>query len=202
MLQYRTRNKNQLQVTIATFAFLLLTTLTGQQCLAQATQPEDANAGKPTQQVTPGVSSRTASPEKPQGITADPKTSLPSQNVCRPLTLSELEVEAKAWQDLLKQNVERINALHIKSPRGRRNFRLPRPEQTHPTAKRQPLPVMTGQLTRPAQKIRRSHQMNRKRNKPAEHSTEPNPIKSQRMEHRALRLSVHSKPGGTHSPNN
>ncbi len=119
MLQYRTRNKNQLQVTIATLAFLLLTTLTGQQCLAQATQPEDANTGKPTQQVTPGVSSRTASPaETSKAITADPKTS-PShlKMFVKPLTLSELEVEAKAWQDLLKQNVERINALHIEIER-------------------------------------------------------------------------------------
>ena len=202
MLRYRTRNKNQLQVTIATLAFLLMTMLTGQPCLAQATQPEDANTGKLPQQATPGVSSQTASPvETSKAITADPKTS-PShlKMFVKPLTLSELEVEAKAWQDLLKQNVERINALHIEIERVDAEISDFQDSGANaPNRKETTLPVMTaGQLTRPAQKSGESpnESATTNTNRP---NTLPNPNSDQVTTNGTprLRLSVHSKPGGT-----
>ena len=57
----------------------------------------------------------TATSPPPAATTADPNVSLAHLNLfVKPLTVKELEIEAKEWQNLLKRNVQTITSIHIR----------------------------------------------------------------------------------------
>lgn len=75
----------------------------------QAPSPE------PTAHTTDKSSGKAASPVAAKAVTVDPNVTIAHLKLfVKPLTVDELEVEAKGWQNLLKTNVENITTLHLR----------------------------------------------------------------------------------------
>ena len=68
--------------------------------------------------VTAASVANTPPPTFPKAVTVDPDVTVAHLKLfVKPLTVDELEVEAKAWQKLLKHNVEKITTLHLRIER-------------------------------------------------------------------------------------
>ena len=74
-----------------------------------------ARSSKSTTQTTENAAGKTTFPAASKAVTVDPNvTTAHLKLFVKPLTVEELDVEAKGWQALLKNNVEKITTLHLR----------------------------------------------------------------------------------------
>jgi len=107
---------NQLPFRVAILAALSFQAFPIHSAWCQAGK-SDATAPSPdsTAQTADKAAGKTASTPAPKATTVDPNvTTAHLKLFVKPLTVAELEVEAKGWQNLLKSNVETITSLHLR----------------------------------------------------------------------------------------